>query len=133
VRLEKRKEKRTMSARVLIVDDALFMRNMLRNIFIESGFEVVGEAANGNEAVARYEELKPDLVTMDIVMPEKSGIEALKLIVKGDPGARVVICSALGQESLIIEALEAGARDLIVKPFKPAKVVEVAQKVLAAA
>jgi two-component system chemotaxis response regulator CheY len=121
-----------MSPRVLIVDDALFMRNMLRNIFIESGFEVVGEAADGNEAVQQYEALRPDLTTMDIVMPERNGIEALKLIVKGDPAARVVICSALGQESLIIEALEAGARDFIVKPFKPAKVVEVAQKVLAA-
>ena len=121
-----------MTARVLIVDDALFMRTMLRNIFVESGFEVVGEAGNGNEAVERYRALGPDLTTMDIVMPEKSGIEALKQIVAINPRARVVMCSALGQESLIIEALEAGARDFIVKPFKPAKVVEIAQKVLAA-
>ena len=120
-----------MAARVLIVDDALFMRTMLRNIFVESGFEVVGEAANGNEGVQKYRELAPDLTTMDIVMPEKNGIEALKQIVALDARARVVMCSALGQESLIIEALEAGARDFIVKPFKPAKVVEVAQKVLA--
>jgi two-component system chemotaxis response regulator CheY len=121
-----------MAARVLIVDDALFMRTMLRNIFVESGFEVVGEAANGVEAVERFRELSPDLTTMDIVMPERNGIEALKQIMAHDPRARVVMCSALGQESLIIEALEAGARDFIVKPFKPAKVVEVAQKVLAA-
>ena len=120
-----------MTARVLIVDDALFMRTMLRNIFVESGFEV-GEAGNGVEAVERYRQLGPDLTTMDIVMPERNGIEALKLIVAYDPKARVVMCSALGQESLIIEALDAGARDFIVKPFKPAKVVEVAQKVLAA-
>ncbi len=121
-----------MTARVLIVDDALFMRTMLRNIFVESGFEVVGEAGNGSEAVERFRQLAPDLTTMDIVMPEKNGIEALKQIVALDPKARVVMCSALGQESLIIEALDAGARDFIVKPFKPAKVVEVAQKVLAA-
>ncbi|HWR98936.1 MAG TPA: response regulator [Candidatus Methanoperedens sp.] len=121
-----------MTARVLIVDDALFMRTMLRNIFVESGFEVVGEAGNGVEAVEEYRQLTPDLTTMDIVMPEMNGIEALKQIMALDPRARVVMCSALGQESLIIEALDAGARDFIVKPFKPAKVVEVAQKVLAA-
>jgi len=120
-----------MTARVLIVDDALFMRTMLRNIFVESGFEVVGEAGNGNDAVEKYRALGPDLTTMDIVMPEKNGIDALKLIMAFDPLARVVMCSALGQESLIIEALDAGARDFIVKPFKPARVVEVAQKVLA--
>jgi two-component system chemotaxis response regulator CheY len=117
---------------VLIVDDALFMRTMLRNILVESGFEVVGEAGTGIEAVEKYRRLMPDLTTMDIVMPEQNGIEALKQIVAFDPRARVVICSALGQESLIIEALDAGARDFIVKPFKPAKVIEVAQKVLSA-
>ena len=121
-----------MAARILIVDDALFMRTMLRNIFVESGFDVVGEAGSGVEAVEKFRELSPDLTTMDIVMPELNGIEALKRIVALDPRARVVMCSALGQESLIIEALDAGARDFIVKPFKPAKVVEVAQKVLAA-
>lgn len=119
-----------MGARVMIVDDALFMRNMLRNIFVESGFDIAGEAQNGNEAVEKYSRLTPDLVTMDIVMPEKNGIEALKEIIALDGKAKVVICSALGQESLIMEALEAGARDFIVKPFKPAKVIEVAQKVL---
>jgi two-component system chemotaxis response regulator CheY len=119
-----------MAARVLIVDDALFMRTMLRNILVESGFEIVGEAGTGGEAVEKYSALGPDLTTMDIVMPDMNGIEALKRILAVDPRARVVMCSALGQESLIIDALEAGARDFIVKPFKPAKVVEVAQKVL---
>jgi len=119
-----------MGAKVLIVDDALFMRNMLRNIFSESGFDIVGEAQNGNEAIEMYRQLRPDLVTMDIVMPEKNGIEALKEIMSADSSARIIICSALGQESLIMEALEAGARDFIVKPFKPPKVIEVAQKVL---
>ena len=119
-----------MGAKVLIVDDALFMRNMLRNIFSEGGFEVIGEAQNGTEAVEKYHQLHPDLVTMDIVMPEKTGIEALKEIMAADDKAKIVICSALGQESLIMEALEAGARDFIVKPFKPPKVIEVAQKVI---
>lgn len=119
-----------MAARVLVVDDALFMRTMLRNILSESGFVVVGEARNGAEAIEKYRELSPDLTTMDIVMPVKTGIEALKEIMALDGRARVIICSALGQESLIMEALEAGARDFIVKPFKPSKVIEVAQKVL---
>jgi two-component system chemotaxis response regulator CheY len=119
-----------MAAKVLIVDDAIFMRNMLRNIFVESGFEIAGEASDGLEAVEQYKALSPDLTTMDIVMPERNGIEALKEIVRIDPEARVVICSALGQESLIIEAIEAGAKDFIIKPFKPARVIEVAQRVL---
>jgi two-component system chemotaxis response regulator CheY len=119
-----------MGAKILIVDDAIFMRNMLRNIFIESGFEIIGEASNGHEAVEQYKALSPDLTTMDIVMPGKNGIEALKDIMRADPKARVIICSALGQESLIIEAIEAGARDFIIKPFKPARVIEVAQRVL---
>ncbi len=119
-----------MAARILIVDDAVFMRNMLRNIFVESGFEIAGEAASGQEAVDRYRELSPQVVTMDIVMPEKNGIEALKEIIQFDPGARVVMCSALGQESLIIEAIESGAKDFIIKPFKAPRVVEVIQRVL---
>ncbi len=120
-----------MGLRVLIVDDALFMRNMLKEIFAKAGYEVVGEAGNGIEAVDSYRELKPDLVTMDIVMPLRSGIEALKEIVLGDPEARVVMCSALGQESLILEAVQAGARDFIVKPFKEERVLEVVRRVVA--
>ena len=99
-------------------------------IFRESGFDVVGAAQTGPEAVEKFRDLQPDLVTMDIVMPEKNGIEALKEIMAASENAKIVICSALGQESLIMEALEAGARDFIVKPFKPPKVIEVAQKVL---
>ncbi|MEM6731067.1 MAG: response regulator [Myxococcota bacterium] len=121
-----------MSAtRVLIVDDAIFMRNMLKDIFSGDEFEVVGEAANGVEAVEKYRELTPDLTTMDIVMPFKSGIEATKEILSGDKDAIIVMCSALGQESLVMEAIEAGAADFVVKPFKSEDVQRVVQKVLA--
>jgi len=119
-----------MAKRVLIVDDAIFMRNMIKDIFSGGGFEVVGEAANGLEAVEKFKELKPDLTTMDIVMPFKSGIEATREIVKQDPKAVVVMCSALGQESLVMEAIEAGASDFIVKPFKSEDVLAVVKKVL---
>ena len=107
-----------MAKRVLIVDDAVFMRNMIKDIIAGGDFEIVGEAANGIEAVERYRELKPDLTTMDIVMPFKSGIEATKEILAEDPQAVIIMCSALGQESLVMEAIEAGAADFIVKPFK---------------
>jgi len=119
-----------MSKKVLIVDDAIFMRNMIKDIFSSGGFEVVGEAANGLEAVEKFKELHPDIVTMDIVMPFKSGIEATREIVKVDPRAMVVMCSALGQESLVMEAIEAGASDFIVKPFKSEDVLSVVRKVL---
>jgi two-component system chemotaxis response regulator CheY len=119
-----------MAKRVLIVDDASFMRNMIRDVFVGTGYEVVGEAANGLEAIERYKELKPDLTTMDIVMPFRSGIDATREIVKLDPKAVVVMCSALGQESLVMEAIEAGASDFIVKPFKPEDVLSVVRKVL---
>lgn len=118
-----------MGLRILIADDALFMRNMLREIFVNAGFQVVGEAANGIEAVERYHELRPDLVTMDIVMPLKSGIEALRQITREDPDARVIMCSALGQEALIIEAVQAGAKDFIAKPFKEERVLDVVRRV----
>jgi two-component system, chemotaxis family, chemotaxis protein CheY len=118
-----------MGLRILIADDALFMRNMLKEIFVNAGFQVVGEAANGIEAVERYHELRPDLVTMDIVMPLKSGIEALRQITREDPDARVVMCSALGQEALVIEAVQAGAKDFIVKPFKEERVLDVVRRV----
>ena len=119
-----------MAKRVLIVDDAIFMRNMIKDIFAGSGFEVVGEAANGLEAVEKYKDLRPDLTTMDIVMPFKSGIEATREIVKVDPRAVVIMCSALGQEALVMEAIEAGASDFIVKPFKAEDVIAVVKKVL---
>jgi two-component system chemotaxis response regulator CheY len=117
-----------MSHRVLIADDAAFMREMLRDILTEGGFEVVGEAEDGEEALARYSELTPDLVTLDIVMPRKSGIDALKELMAEHPTACVVMCSALGQEALVMEALEAGARDYVVKPFKPDQVLAAVNK-----
>ena len=119
-----------MAPSVLIVDDALFMRMMIKDILSKDGFEVVGEAENGVEAVKKYAELRPDLVTMDIVMPEMDGIEAVRNILKIDPRARVLMCSAMGQQPLVVEALEAGAKDFIIKPFQPAKVVEAVRKAL---
>ena len=119
-----------MKARVLIADDASFMRQMIREIIEPEGYEVVGEATDGVEAVEQYEQLHPDLVTMDIVMPKRSGIDAVKGILEKAPDACVVMCSALGQETLVMEALQAGAKDFIVKPFKPDNVLSTLQKVL---
>ena len=117
-------------ARVLIADDAAFMRMMIKNILTQSGHEVVGEAANGDEAVARYAELKPDVMTMDITMPEKDGISALKEIIASDPGAKVVMCSALGQESKVLESIKLGAKDFVVKPFQAERVLSAIDKAL---
>lgn len=120
------------STRVLIVDDAIFMRRMLKDIFTDSEYEVVGEAKDGVEAVEKYKELKPDLVTMDIVMPFKSGIEATKEILAIDPSATIVMFSALSQRSLVMEAIDAGATDFVEKPFEAEDVKRVVKKVLAA-
>jgi two-component system chemotaxis response regulator CheY len=117
-------------ARVLVADDASFMRQMIREIIEPEGHEVVGEATNGVEAVELFKELAPDLVTMDIVMPKRSGIDAVKRILAEHPTACIVMCSALGQESLVMEALQAGARDFIVKPFKPDSVIATLKKVI---
>ena len=119
-----------MSRRVLVADDAAFMRQMIREIIEPEGFEVIGEATDGLEVVEAYKKLEPDLVMMDIVMPKCSGIDALKRILAADRAAQVVMCSALGQESLVQEALQAGARGFIVKPFKPDAVVAALRKVL---
>ncbi len=113
---------------VLVVDDAAFMRMMLKDILERNGFKVVGEAANGEEAVKKYKDLKPDVVTMDITMPVLDGIKAVKKIKKIDPEAKILMVSAMGQEKLIIESIEAGAEDFIVKPFQPGKVVEAVKK-----
>ena len=118
-----------MSLRVMVVDDALFMRNMLKDIFVRAGYEVVAEAENGEMALGLYLEFKPDLVTMDIVMPKKSGIEALQDIMASSPDACVVMVSALGQDSLVLEAVESGAKDFIVKPFKEDKVLEIVRRI----
>ncbi|UCC74752.1 MAG: response regulator [Gemmatimonadota bacterium] len=119
-----------MSRTVLIVDDAIFMRTMIADILKGAGFEVVGEASSGSEAVEKYKELKPDLVTMDIVMPDMGGIDAVREIVKFDPDARILMCSAMGQQGLVVEAIQAGARDFVVKPFQPSRVLEAVQRLL---
>lgn len=119
-----------MAQTVLICDDAIFMRTMIGDILTQAGFQIVGEAETGVQAVAKYRELKPDLVTMDIVMPDMGGIDAVREIVKDDPGAKVLMCSAMGQQALVIEAIQAGARDFVVKPFQPSRVLEAVQRVL---
>jgi len=119
--------------RVLIVDDALFMRKMLADILKKEGFEIVGEAENGKEAIDKYHQFKPDLVTMDIVMPkmeEIDGVAAVKEIIKNDPRAKIIMVSAMGQHALVVEAIQAGAKDFIVKPFQPSRVVEAIRRVL---
>jgi len=118
-----------MALRVMIVDDALFMRNMLKDICQRAGYAVVAEADSGEAALELYRQHRPDLVTMDIVMPKRSGIEALQEIMAEDPAARVVMISALGQDALVIEAIEAGARDFIIKPFKEERVLDVMRRV----
>ena len=119
-----------MSKRVLIVDDAAFMRMILKDIVSKNGFEVAGEAANGVEAIERYKELKPDVTTMDITMPEMNGIEAIKKIKSEDADAKIIVCSAMGQQAMVIDAIQAGAKDFIVKPFQHSRVVEALTKVL---
>lgn len=117
-------------AKILVVDDAAFMRMMLKDILGKNGHEIAGEAANGAEAVAKYGELKPDLVLMDIVMPGMNGVEAVRQIIKENPDAVVLMVSALGQEAMVKEALEAGAKDFVTKPFKRERVLEAVSKIL---
>lgn len=121
-----------MAKRILITDDALFMRVTLKNILTKNGFEVVGEATNGLESVELYNSLKPDLVTMDITMPTMDGLTALKAIRSADPNARVVMASAMGQQTMIVEALESGAKEFLIKPFLADKVVDAINRALAA-
>lgn len=119
-----------MSQTVLICDDAIFMRTMIGDILSQAGFEIVGEAETGLQAVQKYRDLQPDLVTMDIVMPDMGGIDAVREIVKESPDAKILMCSAMGQQALVIEAIQAGARDFVVKPFQPSRVLEAVQRVL---
>ena len=119
-----------MGKKILICDDSKFMRMMIKNILIQNSLEVVGEAENGIEAVSQYKELKPDLVTMDIVMPGASGLDAVKEIIDFDPNAKIIMCSALGQQGLLVEAIEAGAMEFVIKPFKPARVMEAINKIM---
>ncbi len=120
----------SIMATFLIVDDAMFMRRMIADILIKNGHNVVGEAANGAEALEQYKALSPDCVTMDITMPEVDGIQGLKDIKAFDPNASVIMCSAMGQQGMVIDAIKAGAKDFIVKPFQPDRVMEAIGKVL---
>lgn len=117
-----------MSFRILIADDAAFMRKVLQSILIKGGFEIAGEAENGKQAISKYRELKPDLITMDITMPELDGIGAVKEIIKEFPNAKIIMCSAMGQNAMVVEAIQAGAKDFIVKPFQEDLVVEKIKK-----
>ncbi|MBL0388922.1 response regulator [Tumebacillus sp. ITR2] len=119
-----------MSHKILIVDDAAFMRMMIKEILTRNGYNVVGEAQDGAQAVEKYKELRPDLVTMDITMPEMDGIHALKEIRAFDVNARVIMCSAMGQQAMVIDAIQAGAKDFIVKPFQADRVIEAIKKTL---
>jgi len=115
---------------ILVVDDAAFMRMMIKDVLTKNGYTVLGEAENGQKAVEKYKELNPDLVIMDITMPEVDGIQAVKEIKKIDPNAKIVMCSAMGQQAMVIESIQAGARDFIVKPFQADRVIEAVKKVL---
>ena len=119
-----------MAKNILICDDAAVMRMMIKDILTKNGYNVVGEAENGLKAVEKYSETKPDLVLMDITMPEMDGIQALKKIKEQDPGATVIMCSAMGQQAMVIESIQAGAKDFIVKPFQADRVIEAVKKVV---
>ncbi|MBO4311320.1 MAG: response regulator [Lachnospiraceae bacterium] len=119
-----------MGKNILIVDDAAFMRMMIKDILSKNGYTIAGEAENGVKAIEKYNELKPDLVLMDITMPDKDGIQALKDIKGSDPDAKIIMCSAMGQQAMVIESIQAGAKDFIVKPFQPDRVLEAVKKVV---
>jgi len=119
-----------LGKRVLIVDDAAFMRMMIRDILLKNGYQVVGEAENGLKAISLFQELRPDVVTMDITMPEMDGITAVKEIKRMDPAARVIMCSAMGQQMMVMEAIQSGARDFVVKPFQQERVLQALEKAL---
>ena len=119
-----------MAERILIADDLSFIRLVQREALSSGGYQIVGEASTGREAVEKYAALKPDLIVLDITMPEMNGLAAMKRILEADPGARIIICSAIGQQSLIVEAIKAGARDFIVQPFKPERLLRAIAKVL---
>ena len=119
-----------MAKGILIVDDAAFMRMMIRDVLTKNGFEIVGEAENGQRAIEKYKDLSPELVIMDITMPEVDGIQAVREIKKFNPSAKIIMCSAMGQQAMVIEAIQAGAKDFIVKPFQADRVVEAVKKAL---
>ena len=119
-----------MSGRIMVVDDAALMRMMLKDILTKNGFEIAGEAENGLRAIDRYKEVSPDLVLMDITMPELDGIGAVKQIKALDPNAKIIMCSAMGQQAMVLESIQAGARDFIVKPFQADRIIEAVNKCL---
>lgn len=119
-----------MAGKILVVDDAAFMRMMIKDILTKNGYDVVGEAENGAKAIEKFKELSPDLMIMDITMPEVDGIQAVKEITKIDGNAKVIMCSAMGQQAMVIEAIQSGARDFIVKPFQADRVIEAVKKVI---
>ena len=117
-------------AKIMICDDAAFMRMMIKDILVKNGYEIAAEAENGAKAVEKYSDVKPDLVMMDITMPEMDGIQALKKIKELDPGATVIMCSAMGQQAMVIESIQSGAKDFIVKPFQADRVIEAVKKAI---
>ena len=119
-----------MGKNILVCDDAAFMRMMIKDILTKNGYTIVGEAENGQKAVEKYNETKPDLVMMDITMPEMDGIQALKKIKATDPNAAIIMCSAMGQQAMVIESIQSGAKDFIVKPFQPDRVLEAVKKAI---
>ena len=119
-----------MAKNILVCDDAAFMRMMIKDILTKNGYNIVGEAENGLKAVEKYNETKPDLVMMDITMPEMDGIQALKKIKSTDPSASIIMCSAMGQQAMVIESIQSGAKDFIVKPFQPDRVLEAVKKAI---
>ena len=119
-----------MGSRILVVDDAAFMRMMIKDILGKNGYEIVGEAENGAKAVEKYKDLVPDLVIMDITMPEMDGIQAVKAIKSLNGDAKIIMCSAMGQQAMVIESIQSGAKDFIVKPFQAERVIEAVRKVL---
>ena len=119
-----------MAKNILICDDAAFMRMMIKDILTKNGYNIAGEAENGAKAVEKYNETKPDLVLMDITMPEMDGIQALKKIKEADPNACIIMCSAMGQQAMVVEAIQSGAKDFIVKPFQAERVLEAVKKVV---
>ena len=120
----------TPKRRVLVVDDAVVMRMMIKDILSKNGYEIVGEAQNGADAVEKYKSLRPDIVTMDMVMPGMDGVSAVKQIIADDPGAKIIMCTSMGQDALLKEAMDAGAKTRITKPFRPSEILEVIGKVL---
>lgn len=119
-----------MGKKILVVDDAAFMRTTIKNYLTKAGYEDIVEAGDGQQAVTAYQEQRPDLVIMDITMPNMDGIQALQAIKSGDPGAKVVMCSAMGQEAMVVQAIQLGALDFIVKPFKPDRILKTVSKIL---